>query len=470
MKFEVVILILGLGSQYGSAENMNPIWRPVYTPRTIQGDVGEPLYLTPYIEAEDFETARNLAQVVEPLAGLENENVESYSGFITVNPATASHMFFWFFPATEVDPAEAPLAVWLQGGPGSSSMLGLFEINGPLSAVYTDDSGSDTEAKLNPFSWNRKVNMIYIDQPVGSGFSHTTDGFADNQDDVATDLYEFLVQWFKLFPDFQSNPFFAFGESYAGKYVPAISKRIHDENQVSDFKINFQGLGIGNGAMSPVDSNVYGEYLYQVGLVDEIVRDELLRQEANMKQHVADEEYFQAWLSWNTEINYFLGRMGCSYTLGINQCDAYPEENNYEDFVNKETTRKAAHVGDIRFAYQSGQVYDHLRNDIFVSQKETVEFLLDHYPVLLYNGNFDIICHHTGTLNMFRAMETWSGIEEYHTTDAQTYKVNGKVVGYLTSVQNLRLFVMRNAGHMVPRSQPEFAFAMFNDFVSGTMR
>lgn len=73
--------------------------------------------------------------------------------------------------------------------------------------------------------------------------------------------------------------------------------------------------------------------------------------------------------------------MGCSYTLGINQCHEFNEENNYEDFVNKETTRKAAHVGDRPFGSQSGAVYDHLREDIFVSQKATVEFLLDRYPV-----------------------------------------------------------------------------------------
>lgn len=70
---------------------------------------------------------------------------------------------------------------------------------------------------------------------------------------------------------------------------------------------------------------------------------------------------------------------------------------------------------------------------------------------------------------MFQAMETWSGLDEYHSANAKVYRVNGDVAGYLTSAQNLRLFVMRNAGHMVPRSQPENAFAMFNDFISNKM-
>ena len=122
----------------------------------------------------------------------------------------------------DVDPSEAPVVIWLQGGPGSSSLWGLFEINGPFMAVE-DDSGN-TIARPNPNSWNKKANMIYIDNPVGTGkcllkffhdfktiyhyffpgFSHTgVDGFAQNQVDVGNDLYEFLTQWFTLFPEYQ---------------------------------------------------------------------------------------------------------------------------------------------------------------------------------------------------------------------------------------------------------------------------
>ena len=81
----------------------------------------------------------------------------------------------------------------------------------------------------------------------------------------------------------------------------------------------------------------------------------------------------------------------------------------------------------------------------------------------------DIVCHHTGTLNMFAAMEEWSGIDEYYQTERTVYRVGGVVAGYLKSVQNLRLMLMRNAGHMVPRSQPEYAYDMFNKFVQGEL-
>ena len=72
------------------------------------------------------------------------------------------------------------------------------------------------------------------------------------------------MQFYQLFPEYQSNKFFPFGESYAGKYVPTIAKKIHDENPAADIKINLAGLGIGNGYMSPEDSADYADFLYNV--------------------------------------------------------------------------------------------------------------------------------------------------------------------------------------------------------------
>ena len=181
---------------------------------------------------------------------------------------------------------QAPVSLWLQGGPGSSSMLGLFEINGPFKCL--DDGNGGTQLDVNPYAWSREVNMIYIDNPTGTGqlknmhcfiflidihniiqmstgFSHTDEaGLVTDQDQVATDLYELLTQFFTMFPEYQPNDFFVFGESYAGKYVPTISRRIHDENPTAAIPINFKGLGIGNGAMDPVNTDVYAEFLYQV--------------------------------------------------------------------------------------------------------------------------------------------------------------------------------------------------------------
>jgi vitellogenic carboxypeptidase-like protein len=91
-------------------------------------------------------------------------------------------------------------------------------------------------------------NVIYIDNPVGTGFSFTDkeEGYAKNEIDVGNNLYEALIQFFTLFPDLQKNKFFVTGESYAGKYVPAVSHAIHKRNGNAKIKINLKGLAIGN--------------------------------------------------------------------------------------------------------------------------------------------------------------------------------------------------------------------------------
>src|SRR6266404_4081639 len=116
--------------------------------------------------------------------------VNQYSGYISVSPDVvrkfhtraprlllhhlkkkrSQHTFFWFFAARHNAPT-APLAVWLNGGPGCSSMFGLFIENGPC--TFNNVNGSTPE--LNPYSWNEFSNVLYIDQPVGAGFSYGSD-------------------------------------------------------------------------------------------------------------------------------------------------------------------------------------------------------------------------------------------------------------------------------------------------------
>ncbi len=102
--------------------------------------------------------------------------MKSYAGYVHLPPGILSDVsetqdypintFFWFFESRK-DPANAPLSIWMNGGPGSSSLIGLLEENGPCN--INDDSNSTT---LNPWSWNNEVNMLYIDQPNQVGFSY----------------------------------------------------------------------------------------------------------------------------------------------------------------------------------------------------------------------------------------------------------------------------------------------------------
>jgi len=451
----------------------NPLRASKHVQYPVTGDVGETLYLTPYIQSGDIQTGRDLSKVVDPIPGVEEYNIESYSGFLTVNPATNNNMFFWFFPAMDVDPLTAPVVIWLQGGPGGTSMFGLLELHGPVIARFDPNNPSDVIGTFNEYTWAKKANMLYIDNPVGAGYSYSDpEGLPEYQNDVADDLYEALIQFYTLFPEYQQTQFYAFGESYAGKFVPTITRKIHDENPTAAIKINIGGMGIGDGFMSPPETAVYANYLYQVGLVDEPLRDELLGMEDRIDTLVAGEQWYLAWLEWSVEFDLFLGRMGCPYYYEISICDFPAEEDNFEIYVQSEAVRKAIHVGDRPFGVQSGDVYNNMLDDFMRPERENIEFLLNRYKTLIYDGNFDIICNHSGILEMFAAMTTWEGIisGEYYATDRTVYNGrDGQTAGYLKSVQNLRMFVMRNAGHMVPLSQPMYAQDMFEDFIEGRL-
>merc|ERR1712121_570220 len=261
----------------------------------------------------------------------------------------------------------------------------------------------------------------------------------------------------------QGNPFYAFGESYAGKFVPAITRRIHEQNEAGNadlIQINIGGLGIGDGWMSPYHNGRYANFLYQASLLDAKQRDECLAYETETQRLIDAGQFYEAWLSWNNEFGTMLDYMGCPYYYNIEICEFDPTEDNYEDFCNLESTREAIHVGNLEFP-NSGDVYGAMLNVMMETQMHDIEFLI-------YNGNFDIICNHSGALDMLADMQ-WIGKSDYEKAVRQIYNYGSDVVGYLTSTQDLKVLVVRNAGHMVPLSQPPYAQQMIEDFTSGNM-
>lgn len=250
--------LLGLlFSQYSISECKFPNVYPKLPFVPVTDDPGQPLILTPYIEQNKIKEALTASEV--HFNGFKK--VKSYSGYFTVNKQYNSNLFFWFFPSLG-DPKNDPVVLWLQGGPGATSLFGLFAENGPFT-VKTKKG-----LKLRKYAWTNAHSMIYIDNPVGTGYSFTNGGYAQNETQVGTDLYNALIQFFTLFSDLQDNEFYVAGESYAGKYVPAISYTIYKNNPGSKLKINLQGISIGNGLSDPEHQLKYSDYLYQIGLID----------------------------------------------------------------------------------------------------------------------------------------------------------------------------------------------------------
>ena len=151
-------------------------------------------------------------------------------------------------------------------------MFGLFNEHGPLKIT------SDLKVLKRSTAWSMTHHLLYVDNPVGTGFSFTKldKCFAMNQLNVATDMHEVLLQFFQLFPNLKKLDFFVTGESYAGKYVPAIAHKIDVMNSKATDpkdKINLKGIAIGDGLCDPVTMTNYGDFLLNIGLIDELDRN-----------------------------------------------------------------------------------------------------------------------------------------------------------------------------------------------------
>ncbi|RDX57218.1 serine carboxypeptidase [Lentinus brumalis] len=174
--------------------------------------------------------------------------VHQASGYADIDADNS--MYFWFFEARE-NPETAPLTLWLQGG---CSLVGLYQENGPCR--INNDSSS---VSFNPFSWNNVSNMIYIDQPIPTGFSQGNRNL-NNSVDAAQDVWQFLQVFFAdpRFEQYQNNDFGIWTESYGGHYGPIFAKYFLDQNaavasgSIDGVPINLKNLGIGDGLTDPL--------------------------------------------------------------------------------------------------------------------------------------------------------------------------------------------------------------------------
>ncbi|CAG7725525.1 unnamed protein product, partial [Allacma fusca] len=145
------------------------------------------------------------------------KDLKSYSGFFTIDESTNSNLFFWFFPAQE-NPDKAPVILWVNDIPGFSSLEGIFLETGPF------ELDENNAVKDRNITWTKTHSMLYIDAPVGTGFSfaNNDNAFASNSDEEAIEIYEALKQFFTLFSEFQPRDLYLAGETYAATLIPYI--------------------------------------------------------------------------------------------------------------------------------------------------------------------------------------------------------------------------------------------------------
>lgn len=404
------------------------------------------------------------------------DSVKQYTGYLDIQDVD-KHFFYWFFESRN-DPENDPVILWLNGGPGCSSSTGLFFelgpslINAELRPVY------------NPYSWNTNASVIFLDQPVGVGYSYTGGEEVKNTATAAKDTYVFLELFFQKFPQFLKNKFHIAGELYAGHYIPQFASEIINQ---ADRSFELSSVLIGNGITDSLIQYAYyrpmacGEGGYPQVITDEQC-DRLDSQYPKCKLLTQLCYNSPSALTCVPSTVYCEGMMKPYEETGLNPYDirrkcedeggnCYVEMDYVDDYLNSEFVKNAVGASNIDiFTLCDDTVF---RNFILDGdetkpfQQFVAELLENDVPVLLYAGDKDYICNWLGNHAWSDALD-YSNHEQFASEKLKDWiTLAGKKAGEVKNYGIFTFLRIFDAGHMVPYDQPENALDMVNRWISG---
>lgn len=444
------------------------------------------------------------SDLITNLPGLTNPvNFKQYAGYVNVNATNGRNLFYWFVESQD-NPATDKLVLWLNGGPGCSSVAGMMTEQGPFRPQQ------DGTLLINPYAWNAHANVIFLESPAGVGFSYSNVNSDYTVGDVRTadDAYNFLQGFLDRYPQYRNTPFWVTGESYGGHYVPELANRILEGNAAGNPKINIEGFMAGNAwTYMPIDNAGAVFYWWTHALIsdetynginsncdfadigplksdsrrvyDEDACDTFLDAASNEMGNVNIYDIYvdvclssqrshelQAMARAGSKVHRVLAnafqraqeRLGEEINPPYQPCI----DNWVTTYMNRADVQKAIHA-NINYPWaECSSIVNYNFSDVEASVLPLYEkFLADgSLKILVYSGDVDAIVPVTGTrawlktLNM-TVVDSWS----------PWIDPNGQVGGYVTGYKGLTFATVREAGHMVPMTQPQRAQAMFNSFL-----
>lgn len=414
-----------------------------------------------------------------------HSKVKQYSGYLTINSTEYKSFFFWFVEA-RTDPLNAPTALWFSGGPGASSMFALVGENGPC-WVLNKTANGDPLVETNPFSWTEAANMIWVDQPSGTGYSIGTNSVVKSEREVADDMYLFLEAFLLQFPQY-GNSIYLVGESFGGHYVTSIAHKIVQMNkqiqEEGDYDpsdpakkqnviIPLKGIAIGNGMTDTLEQlRWYPEMAYNSTTAPSIINE-------------------STYLTMQSRIPSVVQAVrACAQSDDMHQCTAAYEL--YSETLMMPIYMTGANVYDMRLK----EPYDFSAMDLYLNdhrvmsqigarktwvgvnttvwqQLAPIDFLhsfqglippiLDEgIKVLIYAGDQDYICNWLGIQSWTNKMD-WSGHDAFNSAHLEHW-VGGTVKHY----KNFAFATVADSGHMAPMDQPENSLKLFRALLFDT--
>ncbi|XP_057961389.1 serine carboxypeptidase-like 34 [Malania oleifera] len=437
--------------------------------------------------------AQQKADLVTGLPGQPPVKFKQYSGYVTVNESHGRALFYWFLEATQ-KPERKPLLLWLNGGPGCSSIgFGEAEELGPFFPLKDKSS-----LKLNPNSWNKAANLLFVESPVGVGFSYTntTNDINELGDRItAKDSYAFLVNWFRRFPQYKSHDFYISGESYAGHYVPQLSEVIFDNNKKVSRKdkINLKGFMVGNALLDDeTDQKGMIDYAWDHAVISDRVYNDATTK-CDFSQHnlssdcsAALNEYFKVYdiidmyslyaptcVSSNTSvarqlpmIHGIAPHLFSKFELWHKRRAGYdPCASDYtEAYLNRPDVQAALHANVTKIPYS----WTHCSNNITFWNDAPASILpifkkliAGGLRIWVYSGDADGRIPVTSTRLSLRKLGLKT-VEEW----TPWYTTNQQVGGWTIAYDGLMFVTVRGAGHQVPTFKPKQALQLVKHFLA----
>ncbi|KAG8793931.1 hypothetical protein FRC12_001155 [Ceratobasidium sp. 428] len=425
---------------------------------------------------------------VQSVKNLCDPSVKQYSGYLDVSKH--KHLFFWFFESRK-DPHKAPLAAWMNGGPGGSSALGLLMENGPCNV----QPGGNSTAR-NPYGWNEVTNMFFLDQPAGVGYSYSTSSHViDTTKEAAEDFYAFMQLFLTRFPEYSQRPFHVLAESYGGQYAPNFANYINRQNKAhalaaSRQHINLESVVIVNGFVSPEiqeptdpEYACRGPYAFWDNNGEHCAK--LRSRVPRMRQLMQTCRDFETRLTCVPAAIYTLSAFIEGFEkMGLNRYDVrknctepvacYDEMGWAQDYLNRTDVKVALGVpGNYSYSWLSWEINSafvraaDIANDATPMIRELVE---DGVRVLNLAGDADFACNFMGAFEwMYRLDNPYA--KEFRLMNNTVWRnKDGKAIGEVRAAGDdagktagaytwLRVY---EAGHMVPHDQPEVSLQFFD--------
>ncbi|CAL1369075.1 unnamed protein product [Linum trigynum] len=426
------------------------------------------------------------ADKITTLPGQPAVRFNQYSGYVTVDKMQGRALFYYFVEA-ETEPGSKPLVLWLNGGPGCSSVgAGAFCEHGPFKP-------SGDVLLQNNYSWNKEANMLYLESPAGVGFSYSANAsFYDSVNDkiTAEDNLGFLKGWLAKFPEYRGRDFFITGESYAGHYVPQLAQLIVKSKP----PINLKGIAIGNPLLDfNTDFNSRAEYLWSHGLISDATLDifntvcnysQIRRQ---LQRGFLTPECFRVNSHASLEIGKFVDAYDVTLDVclssiqsqshvlerataaGVGEIDVCVEDETIR-YLNRKDVQKAFHgrlVGVRTWSTCSDVVRYEMDNLEVPTTPILGQLLKSGLKVLVYSGDQDSVIPLIGTRKLVNGLAKEMGL---NTTVPYSSWFQGRQVGGWTQVYGdaLSFATIRGASHEAPFSQPERSLELFRAFLGGT--